>query len=97
MHFAICLSRDFTVQIGDYISFDWSYMFFSRRYVTKASIRVEPLALHHIEPYTPNLINMNYTILEIDENDIVNELATSLVEIPDFLLMHTNLILYQKP
>ena len=44
------------------------------------------MALNHIDPYTPNLINMNCTILEIDENDIVNEPATSLAEIPDFLL-----------
>ena len=29
---------------------------------------------------------MNFTILEIDENDIVNEPTTSLVEIPNFLL-----------
>ena len=27
-HFAICLSRGFTTQIGGYIAFDWSYMFF---------------------------------------------------------------------
>ena len=85
-HFNICLSRDFTNQIGGYISFDWSYMYFRTRYGTKASIRVEPLALHHIEPYTPNLINMNCTILEMDENDIMNEPTTSLVEILDFLL-----------
>ena len=61
-------------------------MFFRTRYGTKASIRVEPLAFHHIEPYTPNIINMNCTILEIDENDIVNEHATSLAETPNFLL-----------
>ena len=61
-------------------------MFFRTGYGTKASIRAEPLALHHIEPYTPNLINMNCTILEIDENDTTNEPATSLAEIPDFLL-----------
>lgn len=61
-------------------------MFFSTRYGTKDSIRVEPLDLHHIEPYTPNLINMNYIILEINENDIENEPATSLTEVPDFLI-----------
>lgn len=86
LHFSICLSRVFTTQIGGYISSDWSYMLFTKRYGTKASIRVEPLALHHIEPYTLNLINMNCTILEMDENDIVNDLSTSLAEIPDFLL-----------
>ena len=61
-------------------------MFFRSRYGTKASIKEKPLALHHIEPYTPNLINMNCTILERDENDIVDESATSLEKIPDFLL-----------
>ena len=61
-------------------------MFFRTRYGTEASIKVEPLALHHIEPYTPNLINMNCTILEIDENDTANEPTTSLVEITNFLL-----------
>jgi ribonuclease HI len=85
-HFSICLSRDFTAQIGGYISFDWSYMFFRTRYGTKASIREEPLSLHRIELYTPSLIKMNYTILEIDENDKENEPTTSLVEILDFLL-----------
>ena len=62
-YFDIYLSRDFTTQIVGYISFDWSYMFFRTRYGTKASIKIKPLALHHIEPYTPNLINMNCTIL----------------------------------
>ena len=85
-HFSICLSRDFTAQIGGYISSDWSYIFFRTRYGTKASTRVEPLSLHYIEPYIPNLINMNCTILEMDENDIVNEPTTSLLEILDFLL-----------
>ena len=80
-HFSICLSRDFTTQIGGYISSNWAYMFFRTRYGTKASIRAEQSALHHIEPYTPNLINMNYIILEIDENAIENEPITSLVEI----------------
>ena len=85
-HFSIYLLRDFIAQIGGYISSNCSYIFFRTRYGTKASIRVEPLALHHIEPYNPNLINMNCTILEINENDIVNEPTTSLAEIPDFLL-----------
>ncbi len=84
--FSICLSRDFTTQIGGYISSDWSYMSFRTRYGTKASIKEEPLSLHHIEPYTPNLINMNYTILEMDENDIMSEPTTSIAEIPNFLL-----------
>ena len=61
-------------------------MSFRTRYGAKASIRVEPQAIHHTKPYTPNLINMNCTILEMDENDIMNEPTTSLLEIPNFLL-----------
>ena len=76
-HFAICLSRDFIAQIGGCISSDWSYMFFRTIYRTKDSIKVEPPALHYIELYTPSIINMNCTILEMDENDIVNEPTTS--------------------
>ena len=30
-HFFFCLSRDFTTQIGGYISSDWSYMFFRKK------------------------------------------------------------------
>ena len=85
-HFAICLSRVFTAQIGGYISSNWSYISFRTRYGAKDSIREEPLALHHTKPYTPNLVNINCTILEMDENDILNEPTTSLAQIPDFLL-----------
>ena len=58
-YFAIYLSRDFTTQIGGFISADWSYMSFKTRYGANALIRAEPQALHHIESYTPNPINMN--------------------------------------
>lgn len=34
-HFAICLFRDFTTQIGGFISIDWSYMSFKTRYGAK--------------------------------------------------------------
>ena len=85
-HFSICLSRDFTTHIGGFISADWSYMSFKTRYGANASIRVEPKALHHTKSYTPNLINMNCPILEMNEDDIVNEPATSLAEILDFFL-----------
>ena len=77
-HFPICLSRDFTAQIGGFISADWSYMSSKTRYGANASIRSEPQALHHIESYTPNFINMNCPILEMNENDIINEPSTSL-------------------
>ena len=61
-YFAICLSRDFTIQIGGHIVVDWSYMFFRIRYGTKSFIRVETLDLNHIETYTPSPINMKCTI-----------------------------------
>ncbi len=61
-HFFIHLSRDFTAQIGGYVASIWFYMFFTTRYGTKASLREAPLALNHIENYTPNPINKNYTI-----------------------------------
>ncbi len=50
-YFAICLSRDFTAQIGGFISADWSYMSFKTRYGANASIRAEPQALYHLVNY----------------------------------------------
>lgn len=61
-------------------------MSFKTRYGANASIREETQALHHTESYTPNFINMNCPILDMNENNIVNEPATSLAEIPDFVL-----------
>jgi hypothetical protein len=84
--FSIYLSRDFIAQIGGFISVDWSYMSFETRYGANASIRAEPQSLHHTESYTPNFINMNCPILEMNEDDIVHEPSTSLAEIPDFFL-----------
>ena len=83
-HFAIYLSRDFTSQLGGYIASNWSYLFFRTRYGTKASIRSEPLALCHIEPYIPSPVNVNYTAQ--DEKQDISEHDTSLVNIPDYLL-----------
>lgn len=85
-HFSICLLRDFTTHIGGYIVSNWSYMFFRTRYGTKASIKVEPLALNHIENYTPSPINMNCTIHEEDEECITNEHANFLTEVCNHLL-----------
>ena len=82
----MCLSRDFTAQIGGHIAFDWSYMFFRKIYGTKVSIRVEPLALNHKETYTPSPINMNYTISDEGEEYKTYEHTTTLVEVPDYLL-----------
>lgn len=63
-YISICLYREITPKIGDYLSSDWSHMLFRIRYDTKVTIRVEPIANDHIEPYTPSLINMNYTLHE---------------------------------
>ena len=61
-------------------------MFFRTSYGTKASIRLELLALHHTDPYTPSPINMNCIIYEEEEGGIVDEPASFLTKIPDFLL-----------
>lgn len=81
-HFSICLSMDLTTQIGGYIAFDWSYMFFRTIYGTKDSIKT----LNHMETYTPSPVNMNCTIHEEDEGCITHEHATLLIEVSDYLL-----------
>ena len=75
-----------TTQIGGYIAFDWSYIFFKTRYGTKESIEVEPLALDHIETYTPSPISMNCTTHDEDEEDTIHEHTTPLVEVLDYFL-----------
>lgn len=64
IYFSICLSREFIAKISGYLSFDWSHMLFRIRYGMKVTIRVEPIANDHIEPYTPSPINMNSTLHE---------------------------------
>jgi hypothetical protein len=61
-------------------------MSFKTRYGANASIRAEPQALHQTETYTPNSINLNCPILEMNEDDIAHEPSTSLAEILDFFL-----------
>ena len=85
-HFSICLSRDFTTQIGGYIAPDWSFLFFKTRYGTKTSIRVRPLVLDHIEAYIPSPINVDYTSHEEDEGYTFHEHATPLAEVPNYIL-----------
>ena len=84
-HFSVYLSKDFTAQIGGYISSNWNYIFFRTRYGTQSSIRIEPLSLNHIDTYTLSPINMNCTILEIDDKDMAQEPTTSLAEVSDYL------------
>lgn len=52
----------------------------------KSSIRVEPLALNHIENYTPSPINTNCLIHEIDDESIAHEPTTSLIEVLAYIL-----------
>ena len=85
-HFSICLSRDFTTQIAGYIASNWSYLFFRTRYGTKTSIRVEPLALNHIETYIPSPINAYCKSCEEDDGYTFHEHATSLAEVTNYLL-----------
>ena len=58
-------------------------MFFRTRYGTKDSLRVEPLALNHIETYAPSPINMNCAIREEDEGYITHDHAIFLAKVPD--------------
>ena len=86
LYFSICLSKDFTTQIGGYIASNWSYMFFRTRYQTKSSIRVEHLSLNHMEMYTPSPININCTIFDEGEEYTSHKHTTPLVEVPDYIL-----------
>lgn len=61
-------------------------MFFRTRYATKASIRAKPLAIDHMETYTPSPINMNCSIHKIDDKGLTHEPATSLTEVSGYLL-----------
>lgn len=61
-------------------------MFFRTTYGTRPSIRAQPLALNHIETYTPSPINMYCKIHEVDDNNIVHKPTTSLAEVSDYLL-----------
>ena len=74
----IFLSRDFTSEIGGYITSNWSYMLCIARYRTKT--------LDHIETYSPSPINMNFTIHDEDEENTIHEHTTPLVEALDYLL-----------
>ena len=99
-HFSIYLSRHFTTQIGRYIASYRSYMFFRKRYFTKTSIRVEPLALNHLETYTPSPINMSCRTHKEDEGYTSHEYTTpqqrSLVIFQMNWPMHFNLIQFKK-
>lgn len=84
--FTICLSREFTTKIGGYLSSDWSHMLFHTRYGTKVTIKSEPLASHHIEPYVSNTINVNYLIFDGIDFQTISEASKKMESIPDILL-----------
>ncbi|KAH9310893.1 hypothetical protein KI387_025928, partial [Taxus chinensis] len=84
--FALCLSRDFTARIGGYLSADWSHMLFRTRYGTKATIRSEPIADFHIEPYTPSHINTNCSAFDQEDHLGTDEADTKVGSIPDLTL-----------
>ncbi|KAH9297975.1 hypothetical protein KI387_029657, partial [Taxus chinensis] len=84
--FALCLSRDFTAKIGGYLSTDWSHMLFRTRYGTKATIRSEPIANFHIDPYTPSQINANCSAFDQEDHPSTDEADTKVGSIPDLTL-----------
>ncbi|KAH9299889.1 hypothetical protein KI387_044112 [Taxus chinensis] len=84
--FTLCLSRDFTAKIGGYLSADWSHMLFRTRYGTKATIRSEPIANFHIEPYTLSQINTNCSTFDQEDYLSTDETDTKVGSIPDLTL-----------
>ncbi|KAH9310162.1 hypothetical protein KI387_038073, partial [Taxus chinensis] len=84
--FDIFLSRDFTANMGGYLSADWSHMILRTRYGTKVTIRVEPICHNHVEPYIASPINGNYTIYDREEEVSHHEPTTLVEEVPDTVL-----------
>lgn len=79
-YFVICLSLDFTTKIGGYLSFDWSHMLFRTRYGTKVTIKSEPVAKNHIEPYNLSVVNattvVNCALFDQEDITTANETTT---------------------
>ncbi|KAH9311495.1 hypothetical protein KI387_026530, partial [Taxus chinensis] len=56
-------------------------------YGTKATIRSEPIANFHIEPYTPNQINANCSAFDQEDHPSTDdETDTKVGNIPDLTL-----------
>ncbi|KAH9301894.1 hypothetical protein KI387_013477 [Taxus chinensis] len=61
-------------------------MLFRTKYSTKATIRSEPIANNHIEPYLPSAINANCIIIDEEDQLVDKEPNTLLEGIPNLLL-----------
>ncbi|KAH9325500.1 hypothetical protein KI387_005678, partial [Taxus chinensis] len=61
-------------------------MLFRMRYGTKATIRSEPIADFHIEPYTPSHINTNCSAFDQEDHLGTDEADTKVGSIPDLTL-----------
>ena len=86
-YFSICLSRDFSINIGGYLSADWSHMLFCTRYGTKVTIPFEPIARDCIENHIINAKNEVTTLLfDQEEVSTTHELETQVDRIHDTLL-----------
>ncbi|KAH9293403.1 hypothetical protein KI387_041394, partial [Taxus chinensis] len=64
----------------------WSHMLFRTMYGTKATIRSEPIAKFHIEPYTTSRINTNYSVFDQEDYPSIDEADTKVGSIPDLTL-----------
>ncbi|KAH9297004.1 hypothetical protein KI387_028686, partial [Taxus chinensis] len=84
--FSICVSRDFTAKMGGYLLADWSHMILSTRYRNKVTIRAEQMFHNHVESYTTSPINGNYTIHDLEEEDVDHKPTTLVEEVPDTML-----------
>lgn len=78
LYFAIWLAMDFTTKIGGYLSFDCSHMLFRNIYATKDTIKSEPIAKDHLEPYVPTPINTNCTLSDLEDCLVARDLILKL-------------------
>lgn len=82
-YFSICLSRDFTTKLRGYIFANWSHLCFRTWYGTKVTIKSEPQATCHLEPYTPSPINEDLAIRDHEELPPIQDPDTPIQGIPD--------------
>lgn len=78
--------QDFTTNLGENLSPNWSHPFFRTRYDTKVTIKLELLANDHIESYIPKPINANLSIHNHEEQPAIQEPNTLIECIPDLIL-----------
>lgn len=82
-YFSICLFRDFTSNIGGYLSVDWKYLVFRTRYGANVTINLDPLSNFHVEAFTPSSLNENYTLSEKHLSYSEAETGYALEGVPD--------------